>query len=298
MAVTPLLSDHGRLLIAVAEDSDRGIAQLAAAAALSQAAAAGMLAELVDAGYLRVEHTAAGTSHRLNSSARVSLTSQRRVALGHWAAAMLGGETTEGEKRVHPTRRDEVRDRLLIAVEALFERGETFAGLTVERLISEAGLSRSTFYTYFADKAELLQELAADVLEELFDAAAQWWERDQIASKADLHEGIRGVIVGFVNHRMIMRAISDAAATDATIGQRWVMLMKQSGGLVTRHIKMGQEAGFIDTDLDPGSVGTWLNWAAERALTMLIAPSDADEVERWHQVMTDLYWNLLYQEAS
>jgi TetR/AcrR family transcriptional regulator, ethionamide resistance regulator len=298
VAVAQLLSDHGRLLLAAAENSGHSVAQLAAAAGLSQAAVTAMLAELVDAGYLRVENTSAGVSHWLNSSARVSLTAQRLVTLGPWAAAMLGDVAAEGEKRVHPTRRDEVRDRLLIAVEALFDRGETFAGLTVERLISEAGLSRSTFYTYFADKAELLQELAADVLDRLFDAAVQWWERDQIASKAELHEGIRGIIVGFVEHRVIMRAISDAAATDATVGQQWVTMMKQSAGLVARHIRMGQAAGFIDPSLDPESTGTWLNWAAERALTMLVSPSDPDGVERWHQVMTDLYWNLLYQGAS
>jgi TetR/AcrR family transcriptional regulator, ethionamide resistance regulator len=215
--------------------------------------------------------------------------------LGAVVAAMLGADN---EKRVHPTRRDRVRTQLLTAVEALFDQGETFAALTVERLISEAGLSRSTFYTYFADKAELLRELAADVLEELFDSAAQWWERDRIASKDELYEGIRGIIVGFVNHRVIMQAISDAAATDPAIGEQWATLMKQSAGLVARHIRMGQEAGFIDPTLDPESTGTWLNWAAERSLTRLIAPSDDDGVQRWHQVMTDLYWNLLYARAS
>lgn len=294
MADTSLLSDHGRLLLAVAEAPDRTVAQLAAAIGVPAASAAALLAELVDAGYLN----AADDTYALNPSARVSLGSERRVTLGPVVAAMLGGEHPDGEKRVHPTRRDEVRARLLTAVEALFDQGETFAALTVERLISEAGLSRSTFYTYFADKSELLKELAADVLEELFDAAAQWWERDRIASKAELHEGIRGVVNGFVDHRVIMRAISDAAATDADIGEQWVTLMKQSAGLVARHIRMGQEAGFIDPALDPESTGTWLNWAAERSLTRLIAPSDAAGVEAWHQVMTDLYWNLLYDRVA
>jgi len=294
VAEITLLSDHGRMLLAIAEDPGRATAQLAAAAGVTEAAGSAILAELADAGYL---HTDDG-SYSVNPSARMSVTAERRVTLGALVAAIVGGEGPGGEGPIHPTRRDVVRARLLTAAEALFTQGETFAGLTVERLISEAGLSRSTFYTYFADKTELLQELAADVLEELFDAAAHWWERDRIASRAELHEGTRRIIVAFVKHRVIMRAMTDAAATDATIRKQWMTLMKQSAGLVTRHIRRGQEAGFIDPALDAESTGTWLNWAAERSLTRLIAPSDPDDVERWNTVMTDLYWNLLYGGAA
>ena len=254
VAEMTLLSDHGRMLLAIAEDPARAPAQLAVAAGVTEEAGAAILAELTNAGYLHTDHG----SYSLNRSARVSVTGERRVALGTMVAAILGGKGPGGGGPIHPTRRDEVRARLLTAAEALFGQGETFAELTVERLISEAGLSRSTFYTYFADKTKLLQELAADVLEELFDAATHWWERDQIASRDELHEGTGRIIVAFVKHRVIMRAMSDAAATDATIREQWMTLMTQSASLVTRHISRGQEAGFIDPALDPESTGTWL----------------------------------------
>ena len=287
-----LLSAHGRMLFAVAEDSGRSTAQLAAAAGMTVGAAEAVLAELVDAGCLNT----AGGSYSVNSSAQVRLSGERRVGVGAVVAAMLGGE---GIGPLHATRRDVVRARLLTAIEALFDQGETFAGLTVERLISEAGLSRSTFYTYFTDKTGLLQELAADVLEELlFDAAAHWWERDRIASREEVHEGTRRIIFAFVKHRVIMRAMSDAAATNATIREQWGGLMRESAGLVARHISAGQAAGFIDPSLDAEATGTWLNWAAERSLTMLVAPSTPEDAKRWHTVMTDLYWNVLYREAA
>ncbi|TAM69746.1 TetR/AcrR family transcriptional regulator [Mycobacterium sp.] len=292
MADIILLSAQGRMLLAVAEDAGRPTAQLAAAAGMTVGAAEAVLAELVDAGCLDT----ADSSYSVNSSAQVRLSGERRMAVGAVVAAMLGGE---GIGSLHATRRDVVRARLLTAIEALFDHGETFAGLTVERLISEAGLSRSTFYTYFTDKTELLQELAADVLEELlFDAAAHWWERDRIASREELHEGTRRIILAFVKHRVIMRAMSDAAATNAAIREQWGGLMRESAGLVARHIKIGQAAGFIDASLDPEATGTWLNWAAERSLTMLVAPSTPDDAARWHTVMTDLYWNVLYRGAA
>ena len=53
-------------------------------------------------------------------------------------------------------RRDEVRRRLLAVVEQLLTEGESYAEISVERLVSEANLSRSTFYVYFEDKGDLL----------------------------------------------------------------------------------------------------------------------------------------------
>jgi AcrR family transcriptional regulator len=290
-----LLSAHGRMLLAIAEDPRRQVPELAAAAGVTDAAAEALVAELVDAGYLRT----ANGSRSLNSSAQIHVTGERRMALGAVLAAILASEGSDGGRALQATRRDVVRARLLTAIEALFDRGETFAGLTVERLISEAGISRSTFYTYFADKTELLREMAANVLEELlFDAAAHWWERDRIASRDELHEGTRRIILAFVKHHVIMRAMSDAAATNAIIREQWGTLMQQSADLVARHIRVGQAAGFIDPSLDPESTGTWLNWAAERGLTMLVAPSTAADAERWHTVMTDLYWNVLYRGVA
>jgi TetR/AcrR family transcriptional regulator, ethionamide resistance regulator len=284
-----LLTDHGLALIAVAADPQLDAAGLAEALGRSETAAQTVLDELLDAGYLRREPS----GYRVSPALRVSAGRERRLSVDALLAAALGTEPP-----VRPSRREEVTARLLVAVERLFDQGETYAGVTVERLISEAGLSRSTFYTYFADKADLLQELAAGALEEMLDAATHWWERDQMSSREELHEGTGRIIVAFVKHRVIMRAVSDAAAANATIRSQYVALMERSSGLVARHIRMGQELGFINRDLEPDATGAWINWFAERSLNMIVAPAAPATVERLHTTMTDLYWNVLYADAA
>jgi AcrR family transcriptional regulator len=62
-------------------------------------------------------------------------------------------------------RRGEIRDKLLDAGARLFvERG--IANVSVEELIDAAGISRSTFYGFFANK----NELAASILMPVFDS--------------------------------------------------------------------------------------------------------------------------------
>ena len=63
------------------------------------------------------------------------------------------------------TRRSEIRDRLLTTGARLFaDRG--LSNVSVEDLIDEVGISRATFYGFFANKTEL----AAAVLHPVFDS--------------------------------------------------------------------------------------------------------------------------------
>jgi len=62
-------------------------------------------------------------------------------------------------------RRSEIRDRLLeIGAELFVDRG--IANVSVEELIDAAGISRATFYGFFANK----NELAASILMPVFDS--------------------------------------------------------------------------------------------------------------------------------
>src|SRR5882724_12410734 len=72
-------------------------------------------------------------------------------------------------------RRDLIKARLLAAVESLLAEGESFTELSVERLVSLAGVSRSTFYVYFEDKGELIRAWLTEIISELDVAAQEWW---------------------------------------------------------------------------------------------------------------------------
>src|SRR4051812_14316317 len=114
-------------------------------------------------------------------------------------------------------RRDEARRRLLGVVETLLADGESFTEISVERLVSEAGMSRSTFYVYFEDKGDLLRAWFEEVTSEISDAAADWWALDAGAGKSDLRAALDKVVKTYKPHTALMAATYDAAAYDPSI---------------------------------------------------------------------------------
>ena len=72
-------------------------------------------------------------------------------------------------------RREQIERRLLDATERLMRDGASFTELSVDRLSTEAGMSRASFYIYFEDKGHLLRRLAGQVFADLADSAERWW---------------------------------------------------------------------------------------------------------------------------
>src|SRR4051794_37712872 len=65
-------------------------------------------------------------------------------------------------------KRAQVQAAVLQATETLLGAGSSYADLNVERIAKAAGISRTAFYFYFADKRDLLMRLATDVTEQLY----------------------------------------------------------------------------------------------------------------------------------
>src|SRR5881397_2160695 len=125
-------------------------------------------------------------------------------------------------------RRGEIGRRLLVAVEELLGDGESFTEVSVERLVTEAGISRSTFYVYFEDKGDLLQALTADVMTEVIDAARAWWELPPGADRGDVEAAMRGIVATYRCHKTLMAAVVEASSYDARVRERFGELIQLS----------------------------------------------------------------------
>ena len=90
---------------------------------------------------------------------------------------MLGNAARSGTCRRSPASRKPIarsggsrwKRRLLDATERLMRDGASFTELSVDRLATEAGISRASFYIYFEDKGHLLRRLASQVFDDLAD---------------------------------------------------------------------------------------------------------------------------------
>jgi AcrR family transcriptional regulator len=116
-----------------------------------------------------------------------------------------------------PARREATERRILTATERLLADGTGFTQLSVERLISEAGISRSTFYAHFNDKGALVRRLAEEVMSELAEAGEQWWSVAERRRRGDLERSLAGVLAVYRDHQNVFLALLETSAYDEAV---------------------------------------------------------------------------------
>ncbi len=191
-------------------------------------------------------------------------------------------------------RRELLGRRLISIVEPLIEAEGGYAELSVERIIRAGGISRSTFYTYFGDKADLLGAMAQHVVAEVLDTGDSWWSLPHEAGREELREALRPPIDAYRAHATLLGAVVEAAGYDARSREQLNRLVGGATSALEAHIRACQRAGSASPELDPGRSAEWLSWMIERGLYQLVSPASKREAERLLDSLTGLVWRALY----
>lgn len=194
-------------------------------------------------------------------------------------------------------RRDQIVAQLVTAVERLLEEGESYTELSVERLVKEAGISRSTFYVYFEDKGALLRAMTVDVMEQEIAATRAWLELPSDASFDDIAAALRPIIEVYRPYQALMGAVVDVSTYDAAVREEFNRLITTAVQAIAGHIRSGQKAGHVRANLDPEPTAAWLVWMVERGCYQLIRGADEKAVGRLSDALATLIWNTLYEGA-
>jgi AcrR family transcriptional regulator len=194
-------------------------------------------------------------------------------------------------------RRDEIRRRMLTAVEEMLAEGETFTELSVERLVARAGVARSTFYVYFEDPGELLRAWLDDISGELDAIAKRWWSLNAAARREDLRDALDVIVATYRPHTSLMAAAFDAAAYHSAVRDCVMALIGHNSAGLRKHIRTGQREGFVDPSLAANEVALWLTWMAERGLHQLVRGADDATFAKLLDGYTSIVWNTLYATA-
>src|SRR5262245_27901672 len=189
-----------------------------------------------------------------------------------------------------------MRARKLETIERLLRQGDTFTEQSVERIVTEAGISRSTFYVYFEDKGHLLRELTDEVLEQMLASTRAWWARLPEADFAQLERGIRQLIDTYREHEVLMAAIVDTSTYDTEVRAELHKLIVGGEVELAEQIRQGQKAGTVRADLDPGRTAGWLAWMVEHGLHELVRDTDEAEAHSQGAALARILWNALFPE--
>lgn len=171
---------------------------------------------------------------------------------------------------------------VLRAIEELLGEGATFATLSVERIATRAGISRTAFYFYFADKRELLMRLAAELSDELYDEADAWWSGAGDGAE-QLVVALRKIADVYRAHGPLVCAIVELSTHDELVGPFWQSLVGRFVDASAQRIAVEVGAGRADRSLRPEATAFALVWMTERALHQMLAqenaPADDELVE-------------------
>jgi AcrR family transcriptional regulator len=161
-------------------------------------------------------------------------------------------------------KRAAVQAALLQAAAEVLEEGATYSSLSIERITRRAGLSRTAFYFYFADKRELLMALAEDVSGRFY-AEAEGWFSGHGATPNEVRAALANIGALYDDHGAVVRVIVQAASSDRQIAALWRTLMGRFVDAARGRIEREQAAGTAR----PGPAGALafsLCWMSERAL--------------------------------
>lgn len=194
-------------------------------------------------------------------------------------------------------RREQIERDLLDATERLMAGGARFTELSVDRLATDAGISRASFYIYFEDKGHLLRSLAGQVFAELADAAQRWWTVAQRRDPADAAAAMSGIVAGYRRHQPLLVALNEMAGYDPQVGAAYQEILTAISARFAAVIEAGQEAGSIRAGLSAATTASALTWMVERACQQTLPATPVSRDAELAETLTQIAWAALYLEA-
>jgi AcrR family transcriptional regulator len=182
-------------------------------------------------------------------------------------------ETSSRRPEPATEKRRAIEAEVLQATEALLGEGASYANLSIERIATRAGISRTAFYFYFADKRELLMRLASDAAEWFYREADTWWSGNG-DGRAQVAEALEKIAALYRAHGPLVCAIVEVSTYDHDVGVFWRGLVGRFVSASADRVAAEQAAGRADPALDPAAVAFALVWMTERSFHQMLVQED------------------------
>ncbi len=163
---------------------------------------------------------------------------------------------------------------MLQAMEDLLGEGVTYASLGIERIATRAGISRTAFYFYFADKRELLMRLASELSDELYREADAWWSGAGDGSE-QLVTALNKIATLYRGHGPLVCAIVEVSAYDEVVGPFWRAIVGRFVDASAQRIASEIDAGRANPVLAAEATAFSLVWMTERVLYQMLVQENA-----------------------
>lgn len=185
-----------------------------------------------------------------------------------------------------------VVDSLLSATLGLLEEKQ-FSDISVADMLTAAGVSRATFYFYFASKFSVLCALLQRAMDDIFVTVQPFLARSEgDPAEEALERSLRAVTAAWRRHRPVLQATAIHWHSDAGLHDLWLSIAERFIGAGAEEIERERAAGLINTTESGRTLAAMLFWGTERVLYVAgtaIEPAFVDEegvlrplVAMWH----------------
>ncbi|MEK8108482.1 TetR/AcrR family transcriptional regulator [Micromonospora sp. M12] len=145
----------------------------------------------------------------------------------------------------------------------------------MQRIAAEAGVARSTFYTHFRDKSELLMRLAGTMRETSFDRIRDWDPSGPGDQLKALTEVFTDVIRIYRTYAPVLAAVSEVAAYDEVVRDYWAAGLEQFVARTVQALDVEQQAGRTPADLDVTTASRLIVHGGDRFLADHVSTTEA-----------------------
>jgi AcrR family transcriptional regulator len=169
---------------------------------------------------------------------------------------------SRGRRAQRPSGEDRER-AILETFEALLER-RPLHEISVDDLARGAGISRPTFYFYFASKEAVLLTL----MDRLVEEARAGIELDRLpeAPREVMAAGVASLEQTLRAHRAVALAAADARASSPEVRELWARVIERFVQETTAAIECARERGAAPDGIPARDLAIALNWMNERVL--------------------------------
>lgn len=172
--------------------------------------------------------------------------------------------TSRGRRTPRPSGDD--RQRAILATAERLLEDRTLSEISIDDLARGAGISRPTFYFYFASKDAVLLTLLDSVVEQAQTAAGDVLDHLPEDPRARWREAISAFYTAFRSHRAVTLACAQLRGTNAEVRQLWATVMERWVGCTTLAIEAERARGAAPTGPPARDLAIALNLMNERVL--------------------------------
>lgn len=193
---------------------------------------------------------------------------------------------------------DDRQTAILATAERLLE-DRLLREISIDDLARGAGISRPTFYFYFASKDTVLLALLDRVVEQAHAAAGDVLNHLADDPRARWREAINAFYQAFRSHRAVTLACAQVRGTNAEIRQLWATVMERWVQCATTAIEAERERSAAPAGLPARDLAVALNSMNERVLYATFSDDGPAVAESTVvDVLLTIWLNSIYQTTT